>query len=231
MADLTAKQQQILEFIITFQENNGFCPSVREIGEAVKLNSTSSVHNNLVKLEQKGYVRKDPSKSRSLEILRHPNGSETIADQASAPTASWTYRQNSPAGRTTLNRLPQISAVPILGKIHPGMPLLSLENIIDYYPVPVSVIDHENCFLLRADDDGMVKAGIWDGDLVLVKMQSAAADHDLVVVMLGASLMIKTYYKEKNMVRLVSENDYIEPIILRDCQVLGKVIGLYRSYP
>lgn len=228
MSDLTPKQQQILEFIISFQDKNGFCPSVREIGQAVNLNSTSSVHNNLEKLEQKGYVRKDSSKSRSLEILRRPDDADDPAVLGKAPTATWSMHEGS--GRSSYKKLPQITAVPVLGKIHPGQPLLCLDNINDYYPVPLSVVDHHNCFMMRAHDDGMINAGIRDGDLLLIQMTSAASDRDMVVINLGTGMLIRTYFRQKGLIRLEAANDYIEPLVLKECQVIGKVIGLYRLY-
>lgn len=199
---MTKKQQEILEFIKTSINKKGVPPTVREICSAVNLKSTSSVHTYLSALEKKGYIHRDPAKSRCIEIT---DGSEP---------------EN--------NNVTSIS-VPILGQVTAGLPILAVENIEGYFPLPTdSVPAGFETFMLRVKGESMINAGIFDKDLILVRSQNTAENGEKVVAMVDDAVTVKTFYKEKNHFRLQPENDSFEPIIVDHCEILGKVIGLFR---
>lgn len=225
MEDLSSKQLEILNFLISFQQERGFAPSVREICDAVGLSSTSSVHANLAKLENKGYIHRDPSKSRSIEILKQPvPGEDYNAHTFDDPG---TYRSDrSPA--YIQRRTPELVSVPILGRVRAGTPILAAQNIEDYYPVPVDYTRGADCYILRVQGESMIEAGIFENDLILVRSQRTASDRDIVVALLGDSVTVKTFYRERNFIRLQPENKHMDPILVKDCQILGKVIALFR---
>ncbi len=205
MADtLSDKQQRILDFIRNEQLNKGYPPSVREIGEAVGLKSTSTVHGHLARLEKKGYIRRDPTKPRAIEIIEE--------------------------GFTPVRH--ELVNIPVVGRVAAGEPLLAAENVEDYFPVPIDYIRSSNAslFMVQVKGESMVNAGIIDGDLLIVEQQSTASDRDIVVALLDDSVTVKTYYREANTVRLQPENDTMAPIYTTDVSILGKVIGLYRNY-
>lgn len=205
MADaLSEKQQRILDFIRNEQLNKGYPPSVREICEAVGLKSTSTVHGHLERLEKKGYIRRDPTKPRAIEIIEDGF---------------------TPVRHEMLN-------IPIVGKVAAGEPLLAAENIEDYFPIPMDYVNAANksVFMVQVQGESMINAGIFDGDLLIVEQQSTARDKDIVVALLDDSVTVKTFYKEANTVRLQPENDTMAPIYATDVAILGKVIGLYRNY-
>ncbi|MBO4888709.1 MAG: transcriptional repressor LexA [Firmicutes bacterium] len=217
---LSSKQTEILSFLIDFQNERGYAPSVREICDAVHLSSTSSVHNHLSRLEEKGYIKRDSARPRSVEILKRPSSN------IPAPTSkAKTERSFVP---TDPKRTPEIVAVPILGRVRAGEPVLAVQNIEDYYPVPAAYTQNSDCFMLRVQGESMIEAGILENDLILVKSQRTANDRDIVVALLGDSVTVKTFYKEKNFIRLQPENRRMNPILVKDCQILGKVIGLVR---
>lgn len=200
---ITRKQQEILDYIKNEIINRGFPPAVREICEAVNLKSTSSVHSHLESLEKNGYIRRDATKPRAIEI---------IDDNFNL------------VRREVVN-------VPVVGTVAAGQPILAVENIDSYFPVPAEYMPNEQSFLLRVKGDSMINAGIFDGDQVLVKKQASADNGDIVVALIDDSATVKTFYKEKNYVRLQPENDSMEPIIVKDnLQILGKVFGVFRFY-
>lgn len=201
--DLSQKQMEILLYIKSELQRQGYPPAVREICKGVNLKSTSTVHGHLEKLEAKGYIRKDPTKPRALEILDREDDYLFIH-------------------KKTLD-------VPILGRVTAGAPILAVENIEDTYPVPLELVEGHDVFMLRVQGESMIEAGILDGDLVLVKEQSQAYNGDIVVALLGEEATIKRFFKEKNMIRLQPENQFMQPIYSKDVSILGKVIGLYRK--
>ena len=197
---ITEKQKEILEFIKETILSKGYPPAVREICEAVHLKSTSSVHSHLETLERNGYIRRDPTKPRTIEIL----------DDDFALTR-----------REVVN-------VPLIGTVAAGMPILAEENIEDYIPIPAELLPNKEVFMLRVKGNSMVEAGILNDDKVIVAKQPVAENGDKVVALLGASATVKTFYKESGHVRLQPENSSMDPIIVDDVQILGKVIGLFR---
>ncbi|OUM98082.1 MAG: repressor LexA [Firmicutes bacterium ZCTH02-B6] len=199
MNDLTPRQRQILEFIKREVQQRGYPPSVREIGQAVGLSSSSTVHGHLNKLEEKGYIRRDPTKPRAIEVLE-PSG---------APSGSVIY-------------------APVVGRVTAGEPILAVENIEGYFPLAREFAGAGELFLLQVRGDSMIKAGILDGDYVIVRQQPDALNGDIVVALLGEEATVKRFYRENGHVRLQPENDAYPPIVARDVQILGKVIGVYR---
>lgn len=197
---LTQKQLEILEYIKSEILSKGYPPSVREICTAVHLKSTSSVHAHLSSLEEKGYIRRDPTKPRTIEII----------DEEFSPTRR------------------EMTNVPIIGTITAGEPILAQENIEDYFPIPVEYLPNAVTFMLKVRGDSMINAGIYNGDTVIVEQRSTAKNGDIVVAMIGDSATVKTYYKENSYFRLQPENDTMDPIICEQIEILGKVIGLVR---
>lgn len=200
---ISKKQQEILDYIKNEILNRGFPPAVREICEAVNLKSTSSVHSHLEALEKNGYIRRDATKPRAIEI---------IDDNFNL------------VRREVVN-------VPLIGTVAAGQPILAVENIETCFPVPAEFMPNEQSFMLRVKGDSMVNAGIFDGDQVLVKQQTTAANGDIVVALVEDSATVKTFYKEKGYYRLQPENDAMDPIIINgEIQILGKVFGIFRFY-
>ena len=199
---ITAKQQEILEFIKLQILNKGYPPAVREICEAVQLKSTSSVHSHLETLEKNGYIRRDPTKPRAIEIVDD---------------------------NFNMSRR-EIINVPILGTVTAGQPILAVENIDGYFPLLSEDTPSGESFMLKVKGDSMINAGIFDGDKILVQKQPIAENGDIVVALIDDSVTVKTYYKEADHFRLQPENDTMEPIILYDLSILGKVVGLFRKY-
>lgn len=199
---LSDKQKKILEFIKNELLNRGYPPSVREICDAVGLKSTSTVHGHLERLEKKGFIRRDPTKPRAIEVI----------DDSFTPVK-----------REMVN-------VPILGRITAGQPILAVENIEDYFPIPVDYMPNEITFMLRVEGESMVNAGIFDGDLILVKKQNYAYDRDIVAALIDDEVTVKRYFKEEDHIRLQPENDFMSPIIVDNVYVLGKVVGLFRRF-
>ena len=200
---ITKKQEEILEYIKSQILKRGFPPAVREICDAVNLKSTSSVHSHLETLEKNGYIRRDPTKPRAIEIL----------DDA-----------------FNLTRREMIQ-VPIVGRVAAGEPLLAQENIEDYYPVPIEFVSHNNeLFMLEVHGESMINAGILDGDYVIVEQQNTASNGDMVVALIEDGATVKTFYKEEGFIRLQPENDYMEPFILQDVIILGKVVAVMRFF-
>lgn len=200
---ISKKQQEILDYMKNEILNRGFPPSVREICEAVNLKSTSSVHSHLEALEKNGYIRRDATKPRAIEI---------IDDYFNL------------VRREVVN-------VPLVGTVAAGQPILAVENIDAYFPIPAEYMPNEQSFMLTVKGDSMINAGIFDGDQVLVKQQATAENGDMVVVLIDDSATVKTFYKENGYYRLQPENDNMEPIIITgNLQILGKVFGVFRFF-
>lgn len=199
---ISSKQKEILEYLKSQIINRGYPPAVREICEAVKLKSTSSVHSHLETLEKNGYIRRDPSKPRAIEI---------IDDEFN------------------LTRRELVN-VPVIGTITAGQPILAVENVESYFPIPAEMMPNEQTFMLHVKGDSMVNAGILNGDKILVQQQNTASNGDIVVALLEDSVTVKTFYKEKGFYRLQPENDFMDPIIVEDVMILGVVIGLFRMF-
>lgn len=200
---ITQKQSEILEYMKNEILNRGFPPSVREICEAVNLKSTSSVHSHLETLEKNGYIRRDPTKPRAIEI---------VDDNFNL------------VRRETVN-------VPIVGKVAAGQPLLAMENVEGYFPIPSEFMPNNKTFMLVVEGDSMINAGIFSGDYVLVEQQPTAENGQKVVALVDDSATVKTFYKEKDYIRLQPENDSMDPILVgpeQVFQILGKVIGVFR---
>ena len=197
---ITAKQQEILEYIKDCILKKGYPPAVREICEAVHLRSTSSVHAHLETLEKNGYIRKDPTKPRTIEIVDD--------------TFNLTRRE--------------IANIPMVGRVAAGEPILAEQNIVDYFPMPADMLPNTETFMLKVRGDSMVNVGIFDGDNVLVASQSTVRNGEIAVCMVDDGATVKRFYKENGHYRLQPENDSMDPIITDHCEVLGKVIGLVR---
>ncbi|PLT28137.1 transcriptional repressor LexA [Peribacillus deserti] len=205
MTKLSKRQLDILDFIKHEVKLKGYPPSVREIGEAVGLASSSTVHGHLARLESKGLIRRDPTKPRAIEILEMDEESH----------------------------IPKINVVnvPLLGKVTAGLPITAIENIEEYFPLPEHLVPHDDhVFMLEVMGDSMIEAGILDGDYVIVRQQKTANNSDIVVAMTEEDeATVKRFFKEKDYIRLQPENSSMEPIILQNVTILGKVIGLYRQ--
>jgi repressor LexA len=204
MTKLSKRQQQILDFIKKEVQTKGYPPSVREIGEAVGLASSSTVHGHLARLESKGYIRRDPTKPRAIEILD--------------PDFTSSMQKNN------------VVNVPVIGTVTAGQPITAVENVEDYFPLPERLVSPEDqIFMLEVMGDSMIEAGILDGDYVIVRQQQSANNGDIVVAMTEENeATVKRFFKEQDHIRLQPENSHMEPIILRDVTILGKVIGVYR---
>ena len=199
---ISKKQLEILEYIKSQILERGFPPAVREICEAVNLKSTSSVHSHLETLEKNGYIRRDPTKPRAIGILDD--------------TFNLTRRE--------------VVNVPLVGRVAAGEPLLAQENIENYFPIPMEFMPNKQTFMLTVKGESMINAGILDGDMVLVEQEHTASNGDMVVALVEDGATVKTFYKEEGVYRLQPENDYMEPIIVKEVSILGKVIGVFRFF-
>lgn len=199
---ISTKQNEILEYLKAQIISRGYPPAVREICEAVHLKSTSSVHSHLETLEKNGYIRRDPSKPRAIEI---------VDDEFN----------------TTRRELVN---VPIVGTVTAGQPILAVENIDGYFPIPTEYMPNEQTFMLKVKGESMINAGIFDGDQIIVEKTPSAQNGDFVVALIDDSVTVKTFYKENGHYRLQPENDYMDPIIVDHVEILGKVIGLFRLF-
>ncbi len=198
---ISKKQQEILDFIKSEILKKGYPPAVREICEAVHLKSTSSVHSHLETLEKNGYIRRDPTKPRAIEIMD---------DQFNLTR------------RETVN-------VPVIGTVAAGQPILAQENIENYFPIPAEYMPPNQSFILKVKGESMIRAGINSGDMVLVEQRSDVKNGDIVVAMMGESATVKTFYREGSHIRLQPENETMDPIIVdKNLEILGKVFGVFR---
>jgi repressor LexA len=204
MVKISKRQQDILEFIKDEVKSKGYPPSVREIGEAVGLASSSTVHGHLARLESKGLIRRDPTKPRAIEIL-------DVDEAAQIPRN-------------------KVVNVPVVGKVTAGLPITAIENVEEYFPLPESLApSDEQVFMLEIMGESMIEAGILNGDYVIVKQQQTANNGEIVVAMTeDDEATCKRFFKEKDYIRLQPENSAMDPIILRNVSILGKVIGVYR---
>lgn len=200
-SDLTDRQKSILNYIKKVIKTKGYPPAVREIGEAVGLSSSSTVHSHLNQLESKGYIKRDPSKPRAIEVIDD-----------------------------SFRSMKEMIDLPVLGRVTAGQPILAVENLEDTFPLPLEFVRSEDAFMLRIKGDSMQKAGIMDGDLVIVRKESTARNGEIIVALLDDEATVKRFYKESNYIRLQPENDNYEPILTREVSIIGKVIGLVRKY-
>lgn len=199
---ITEKQMQILEYIKNEILSSGYPPTVREICDAVGLKSTSSVFAHLEKLENNGYIRRDPTKPRAIEVVDD--------------NFNLTRRE--------------VVNIPMLGQVAAGQPLLAVENISNYFPIPAEFIPKEQTFMLKVKGESMINVGIFDGDFIMVEKRPTARNGEIVVALVDDSATVKTFYKEDGHIRLQPENDNMDPILVPDCQILGKVFGVLRLY-
>lgn len=197
---ITQKQSEILEYIKSQILNKGYPPSVRDICSAVNLKSTSSVHAHLESLEKNGYIRRDPTKPRTIEIIDD---------------------------NFNLTRREMVN-VPVLGQVAAGEPILAVDNITGYFPIPSEFMPNEETFILTVKGDSMINIGIYNGDQIVVEKCNTSENGEIIVALLDDSATVKRFYKENGHIRLQPENDFMDPIIVDDCMILGKVIGLMR---
>ncbi len=200
--NLTHRQKQILDYIHNYFKTKGYPPSVREICVATNLKSTATVHSYLVQLEEKGYIKRDPQKPRAIEIM----DTRIVIDK-------------------------DVVQIPLVGKVTAGEPILAQENIENVFPFPKEMLPDANVFMLAVKGDSMIEAGILNGDYVMVQSTNTAKNGDIVVALLEEDeATIKRFYKESDHIRLQPENPFMEPIIVKDLKILGKVVGLYRKF-
>jgi len=199
---ISDKQKEILEYMKQEILNKGYPPTVRDICEAVKLKSTSSVHSHLETLEKNGYIRRDPTKPRAIEIIDD--------------NFNLTRRE--------------MTNVPMVGRVAAGEPILAVENIESYFPIPTEYMPNAESFMLKVKGESMINAGIFDGDQILVEKCSTARNGDMVVALVDDSATVKTFYNEGDHIRLQPENDNMDPIIVDNCEIMGKVFGVFRFF-
>lgn len=198
-AKLTPRQREILDYIRKEIRERGYPPSVREIGEAIGLSSSSTVHGHLARLEEKGFLRRDPDKPRAIEIT----GERQLRQQ-------------------------RLVTIPLVGRVTAGQPVLAVENVEETYALPYDLVRGDSVFMLRVEGESMIDAGIHDGDLVMVRSQDSAANGEIVVALLDDEATVKRFFNEGDRIRLQPENTSMTPIYARDVKVLGRVIGLFR---
>jgi repressor LexA len=195
------KKELVYNYVLSYTEAKGYPPSVREICTALNIKSTSSVHSYLQQLEEDGKLERDPSKPRALMIPE------------------------------LMNKQIEMIPIPMVGKITAGEPVLAVENVEDYFQIPLKFVKHDNdLFILKVEGESMIEAGIHDGDLAFIEKASSANNGDIVVALIGSDATIKRYFKEKNYIRLQPENSSMSPIIVTECEIIGKLVGLYRKY-
>ena len=209
--ELNKREKAILKFIEKQVDAKGYPPSVREIGKAVGLNSTATVHGYLAKLVEKGYIKKEDQKGRTLRLLKGADNTEKKKEDKSFYS-----------GR-------EMVEVPVIGKITAGEPILAVENITDTFPIPIDFVGNSESFMLTVRGESMIEAGILNGDYILVKKQNVANNGEIVVALIGDEATVKTFYKEKDHIRLQPENSTMDPIIVPNCEILGKVAGVFRK--
>ena len=210
-AETTRKEKAILKFIENQVIENGYPPSVREIGKAIGLSSTATVHAYLAKLEKQGYIKKEDKKGRTLKVIKGTDGKPVQESNKNF------YTQK------------EMVEVPVIGKITAGQPILAVENVTDTFPIPIDFVGNCDSFMLTVRGESMIEAGILDGDYILVKKQSNANNGEIVVALIEDEATVKTFYKEKDHIRLQPENHTMDPIIVPNCQILGKVAGVFRK--
>ena len=209
--DLTKRQQEIFDFIKTYSGQHGYPPTVRDIGKAVGLASSSTVHAHLANLEKAGLLRRDPSKPRAIELLDRALGG--VRDAVAEGVQSVVGR----------------GGLPVVGAVAAGAPVLAEENIEDYVSVPAEAGGESGQFILRVKGESMIEAGILEGDFVVVREQDTATDGEIIVALVGEEATVKRFFRESDHIRLQPENSSMEPIRTRDVRILGRVVGLFRS--
>ena len=204
MKELTKRQKVILDFIKSYMVSHGYPPTIREIGDAVGNSSPATVHAHLANLEKAGYIKKQDSKNRALELL---------------------------VENEYIEKDEKVASVPLLGKVQAGNPIEAIEMPNEFFSLPIDLIPRgKEVFTLRVSGESMINVGIYDGDIIIIQRQETANNGDTIVAMTeDYGVTVKTFYKEKDHIRLQPENDYMEPIILQNCTILGKVVGLYRK--
>jgi repressor LexA len=210
---LNKREKAILKYIEKQVVLNGYPPSVREIGKAVGLKSTATVHGYIESLEKKGYVKKESQKGRTLKLLK--GGNLTDGEQVSFDKPVYTNKE--------------MVDVPVVGKITAGAPILAVENVTDTFPIPIDFVGNCESFMLTVRGESMIEAGILNGDYILVRKQNTATNGEIVVALIEDEATVKTFYKEKDHIRLQPENSTMDPIIVPNCEILGKVIGVFRK--
>ena len=211
LLDLNKRERAILKFIEKQIKEKGYPPSVREIGQAVDLSSTATVHGYLAKLTKKGYIKKEDQKGRTLKVLK----GGLSENEQSTPKPVYNGKE--------------LVDVPVIGKITAGAPILAVENVTDTFPIPIDFVGNSESFMLTVRGESMIEAGILDGDYILVKKQNTANNGEIVVALIDDEATVKTFYKEKDHIRLQPENSTMDPIIVPDCKILGKVGGVFRK--
>ena len=207
--ELGKREKSILKFIEKQMAQVGYAPSVREIGKAVGLKSTATVHGYLAKLEQKGYIKKEEQKGRTLRLLKGGASNNDV--------------------RKDFYTSKELVEVPVIGKITAGQPILAVENVTDTFPIPIDFVGNSESFMLTVRGESMIEAGILDGDYILIKKQNTANNGEIVVALIEDEATVKTFYKENDHIRLQPENSTMDPIIVPDCKILGKVAGVFRK--
>ena len=212
---LNKREKSILKFIAKQIEKEGHPPSVREIGKAVGLSSTATVHGYLKRLEEKGYIRKENQKGRTLKLIKDENGENVAKKKRKESKDFYASRE--------------MVEVPVIGKITAGEPILAVENVTDTFPIPIDFVGNSESFMLTVRGESMIEAGILSGDYILVRKQNTAENGEIVVALIEDEATVKTFYKEKDYIRLQPENSTMDPIIVPNCEILGKVIGVFRK--
>ena len=212
--ELNKREKAILKYIEKDIDINGYPPSVREIGKAVGLKSTATVHCYLERLEDNGYISRKDKMGRTLQLIK-----------GGKPYRPGDY----PKDAKTVFAGKEMVDVPVVGKITAGAPILAVENITDTFPIPLQFIGNSDCFMLTVRGESMIEAGILNGDYILVKKQNTAENGQIVVALIEDEATVKTFYKEKDHIRLQPENSTMDPIIVPDCKILGKVAGVFRK--
>ena len=209
--ELNRREKAILKFIEKQIMTDGYPPSVREICKAVGLNSTATVHGYLGRLAEKGYIKKEDQKGRTLRLIKTADNKEIKKEDKSFYSGK------------------EMVEVPVIGKITAGEPILAVENVTDTFPIPIDFVGNCESFMLTVRGESMIEAGILNGDYILVKKQNVANNGEIVVALIGDEATVKTFYKEKDHIRLQPENSTMEPIIVPNCEILGKVAGVFRK--
>ncbi|MBR3134453.1 MAG: transcriptional repressor LexA [Clostridia bacterium] len=210
---LNKRERNILNYIQKEVDTKGYAPSVREICKAVNLKSTATVQGYLTKLEERGFIKKENQKGRTLRLIKNAKGQDV--DKVDEPKQFY-------GGKELVD-------VPVIGKITAGQPILAVENVTDTFPIPIDFVGNSESFMLTVRGESMIEAGILDGDFILVRKESSAENGQIVVALIEDEATVKTFYKEKDHIRLQPENHTMEPIIVPDCKILGKVCGVFRK--
>ncbi len=210
--DINKREKMIMKYIEKQIDTVGYAPSVREIGKAVGLKSTATVHFYLAHLMELGYIKKESQKGRTLRLLKSVNGNKEKKQE-----------------NKNLYTSKEMVEVPVIGKITAGAPILAVENVTDTFPIPIDFVGNSESFMLTVRGESMIEAGILDGDYILVKKQNVANNGEIVVALIGDEATVKTFYKEKDHIRLQPENSTMDPIIVDNCEILGKVAGVFRK--